>query len=547
MNNVYHRKSDELSNTSEDRILLEETFYVLRKKNSVFKVKLTNNGLNLVKETEHHIKESSIPIMDIIGCRCLRSKKQTNSCTTCKGLPRSSSSNVKVVDANSDESDDSDASAYLYIYAYILQCNKGSCPVRRVRTVITLRFRSFDLYEDNYREAQRWRSAIKQLIRGVSIANSAAIRDFCPKENRKLLVLCNPKSGPGKGKQIFQEKVAPVLKEAEIPFDLHITKYANFARQFVRQNDIFQWSGIVTVGGDGIIFEVINGLFERPDWSDAINRLAIGVVPGGSGNGLARSIAHSVQEPYLTGSSALPSALSLVRGQSGSLDLVRVETRGEILFSFLSVGWGFLADVDIESERLRVFGGQRFTVWSVARLIGLKTYRGTVWYLPALPVSTGAGESNGVPTDCNNLDVRMHGPASTLPCLTSSLASNQPLPWKRVDGPFAMVYASSCSHLSEDCLFVPNAKLDDGAIWLVIVKADITRPQMLQFLLGLSNGTHLNQEIVGKSVELHAVRAFRIEPDPAQRGGHMTVDGELVQYGPVQAEIFPGLGRIMLP
>ncbi|KAJ8877147.1 hypothetical protein PR048_021600 [Dryococelus australis] len=42
----------------------------------------------------------------------------------------------------------------------------------------------------------------------------------------------------------------------------------------------------------------------------------------------------------------------------------------EILFSFLSVGWGFISDIDIESERLRVIGGQRFTVWSVARLIG---------------------------------------------------------------------------------------------------------------------------------------------------------------------------------
>jgi sphingosine kinase len=40
------------------------------------------------------------------------------------------------------------------------------------------------------------------------------------------------------------------------------------------------------------------------------------------------------------------------------------------MFSFLSVGWGLLSDIDIESERLRAIGGQRFTVWSVARLIG---------------------------------------------------------------------------------------------------------------------------------------------------------------------------------
>jgi sphingosine kinase len=40
------------------------------------------------------------------------------------------------------------------------------------------------------------------------------------------------------------------------------------------------------------------------------------------------------------------------------------------LYSFLSVGWGLLADIDIESEVLRNLGSPRFTIYSVARLIG---------------------------------------------------------------------------------------------------------------------------------------------------------------------------------
>lgn len=42
----------------------------------------------------------------------------------------------------------------------------------------------------------------------------------------------------------------------------------------------------------------------------------------------------------------------------------------QVLFSFLSIGWGLISDVDIESERLRAIGSQRFTIWSVAKLIG---------------------------------------------------------------------------------------------------------------------------------------------------------------------------------
>lgn len=56
------------------------------------------------------------------------------------------------------------------------------------------------------------------------------------------------------------------------------------------------------------------------------------------------------------------------------MDLVRVETLTQVIYSFLSIGWGFIADIDIESERLRMLGSPRFTIWSIARLIG-KTAR----------------------------------------------------------------------------------------------------------------------------------------------------------------------------
>lgn len=39
------------------------------------------------------------------------------------------------------------------------------------------------------------------------------------------------------------------------------------------------------------------------------------------------------------------------------------------LISFLSVGWGLMADIDIESERLRMIGEARFTVGALARIM----------------------------------------------------------------------------------------------------------------------------------------------------------------------------------
>lgn len=75
------------------------------------------------------------------------------------------------------------------------------------------------------------------------------------------------------------------------------------------------------------------------------------------------------REPY-NPDPILISALNIVGGNRCPMDLVRVETLTQVVYSFLSIGWGFIADIDIESERLRMIGSPRFTIWSIARLIG---------------------------------------------------------------------------------------------------------------------------------------------------------------------------------
>ena len=57
------------------------------------------------------------------------------------------------------------------------------------------------------------------------------------------------------------------------------------------------------------------------------------------------------------------------------------------LFSFLSVAWGFVSDVDIESERYRGLGSARFTLGTLVRLASLRSYKGRLSYLPPAVVS----------------------------------------------------------------------------------------------------------------------------------------------------------------
>ena len=54
-----------------------------------------------------------------------------------------------------------------------------------------------------------------------------------------------------------------------------------------------QWGGgIVSVGGDGLLAEICEGLCARADAAQAM-RIPLGVLPGGSGNALCTSIAHA--------------------------------------------------------------------------------------------------------------------------------------------------------------------------------------------------------------------------------------------------------------
>lgn len=274
---------------------LRDTFYSNSKKGSIFHVRLNSSGLTLHRDTSpgSH-KDHLVKICDIIGGRCVWLQKPTRfgSAVTCGVCTPSISEKQK---SQSEEHVD----AYLYVFAYILKKNIRNT-IRRERTVITLRFRSFDSHEDNMREAEKWYKTLKSHRDShLDLCNEYGLELSGRKlANRRLLILLNPKSGSGRARELFHQHVVPVLNEAEVPYDLYVTKHSNYACEFIRQRDLSVWSGIAAIGGDGLFHEILNGLLKRRDWVQVLEHISLGIVPCGSGNGLARSIAHSYQ--YVT-------------------------------------------------------------------------------------------------------------------------------------------------------------------------------------------------------------------------------------------------------
>lgn len=222
-----------------------------------------------------------------------------------------------------------------------------------------------------------------------------------PFGGRRLLVIVNPFAGTGSAKKMLHKEVVPTLKEAGLDYDVLLTERANHAREVIAaEPDIARrWRGVIIVSGDGVIHEVMNGIFDRPDWKQVFQSVPLGVVPGGSGNGLSRSLIHAQNEPF-DGKGAVSSVMNVARGKIIPLDLFHMDTSGTDVvdgpvnelphrIGFLHISWGIIADVDIESEKIRGLGALRFTIYGLLRIGKLKTYKGKLWYLPKSKCSTG--------------------------------------------------------------------------------------------------------------------------------------------------------------
>ncbi|XP_013003406.1 sphingosine kinase 2 isoform X3 [Cavia porcellus] len=536
----------------------------------------------------------------------------------------------------------SDSAAYLCIYTY-LRGRRGG----RRRAARTFQADGAATYEENRAEAQRWVTALMSLLRGLPLPGEEEITPELLPRPPRLLLLVNPFGGRGQAWQWCESHVLPMISEAGLSFNLIQTERPNHARELVQGLSLSEWDSIVTLSGDGLFYEVLNGLLDRPDWEQAV-KMPLGILPCGSGNALAGAVnRHGGFPPALGLDLLLNCSLLLCRGGSHPLDLLSVTlASGARCFSFLSVAWGFVSDVDIQSERFRALGKARFTLGTVLGLAALRSYHGRLSYLPTTVESASPGPAQGLPRAKSELTLApappptvahspLHRSVSDLPLplplpqtALASPSSPEPMPvqslnggvpelagdwggpgeaplspdpplsqpcgspkattlspitegrpetptacglpphtpaapaastegpkdhllpplgsplppgWVTLEGDFVLVLAISPSHLSADMLAVPHARFDDGAVHLLWVRGGVSRAMLLRLFLAMEHGSHFN--LGCPQVGYAPARAFRLEPLTSR--GLLTVDGELVEYGPLQAQIHPGLGTLL--
>ncbi|KAL3648229.1 Sphingoid long-chain bases kinase 1 [Castilleja foliolosa] len=205
----------------------------------------------------------------------------------------------------------------------------------------------------------------------------------------KMLVILNPQSGRGRSSKVFHGVVEPIFKLAGFELEVVKTQSAGHARKLAASVEFSTCpDGIICVGGDGIINEVLNGLLSRGNQKEAIS-IPIGIIPAGSDNSLVWTVL-GVRDP-------VSAAITIVKGGLTATDVFAAEWihTGAIHFGMTVTYFGFISDVlELSEKYQKRFGPLRYFVAGFLKFFCLPKYSYELEYLPARTES-GEGKVSG--------------------------------------------------------------------------------------------------------------------------------------------------------
>ena len=251
---------------------------------------------------------------------------------------------------------------------------------------------------------------------------------------KKYYLLVNPAGGTKKGMKIL-EMVKPIFDKSEVHVDILQTEYAGHANELANTLDLSGYNGLCAIGGDGTLFEMVNGMLKRKDNQN----FPLGLITGGTGNAFMHDL--NCLDP-------IEASERIIKGNLRSVDIARVETPNNLYFSFNIIGWGLVADAGYLAEYFRLLGGLRYDVASILEVLKGKRR-----------------------------------------------ISRLILDDEVVDDDFVFVIACNTIHTGKAMRIAPNAKFDDGKIDLIIVR-NASKTELLKLFPKLFTGEHVKSKLV---------------------------------------------------
>ncbi len=285
--------------------------------------------------------------------------------------------------------------------------------------------------------------------------------------SKKVLCAINPHSGKGRSQSMLAEMQAAlpdfqwVVVESSTPqyFSTHLGGFIDSSI-----------SAIAVFGGDGTMHDVVNGLYQS-------NHLTTPILlfPAGTGN----AFNHDLE--CLASSTAIE---RLKKFELQKIDLLKLSTPEQTMVSFNIIGWGLVAQITALAERLRIFGGARYTIASILKIFSNPTAFATLTY-------SGNKES----------------------------------------AEFSFVLLMNTKHTGKGMMMAPYASLSDGLMDVLIVK----KTSLLN-LLFLFPSIYSGKHVHSKLLEYKQLSSITIA---ATDGNPLTIDGEVKGRAPLSVSILP--------
>lgn len=307
--------------------------------------------------------------------------------------------------------------------------------------------------------------------------------------NNKWLVALNPQSGNGKAGKDWQ-KIASLLTKANIDFEVvKSTKHRETITQ-VKEKVEEGFSKIITVGGDGTLHHVANGLMLQNRLKS--HEIPVGMISVGTGNDWVRYF--EIPKKY-------EKAIEVIKqGKTNTQDIGKAtyfskeEQQTEYFINF--AGIGFDAYVVEKTAHLKKYG-------QIAYLLGLLKY-----------MFRYKGQS---------LKIEVDGVVVA-------------------EEAFFMMIAGLGRYGGGGMMLCPNAKINDGLLDLSLI-GDLTTWEIITQLKNLFNGQFINHSKVNTLQGKH-IKITALENEKTIK---TETDGELMNHGPFEMEVINNALTIFVP
>ncbi|KAJ4469370.1 ATP-NAD kinase-like domain-containing protein [Lentinula edodes] len=355
------------------------------------------------------------------------------------------------------------------------------------------------------------------------------------KLHRRLKVLINPHGGVGKAVAVFNKLVEPVLRTAGCSLDIVYTKKTGDAYEIAKSLPLDEFDALLSVSGDGLIHEVLNG-FANHAYPRKAFQTPVAPIPTGSGNGLSLNIL-GIEDGF----DVVAASLNAIKGSPMPVDVFSIIQNGKQTVSFMSQALGLMADLDLGTEDLRWMGDSRFMYGLFRGLIKFKSCNVQLSYkvveqdkrkmFDNLKSRRSQTSSESIPQEIQDAD-------SSLPKSKVSLEETEG--WTIFSEPLLYLYAGKGPYVARDFMAFPVSLPDDGLIDIVAQSTtNFSRTDVLASFGGAPKGDLYWND------SLHYLKAEAYRIKPLSKKGYLSIDGESYPFEEFQVEVLPRLATLL--